>query len=115
MTPAQAKALAASLDVGLRSRGVCCARLSLVAMELEAGDGRVIGGRITAIAPTLWAEGLGDEVRTSLERSRAAEAKEAHRDLDERAFRSNSFRAVVRRLAEELQEDMRRAYLASLN
>jgi hypothetical protein len=115
MTPAQAKALAASLDVGLWSRGVCCACLSLVAMELEAGDGRVIGGRITAIAPTLWAEGLGDEVRASLERSRAAEAKEALRDLDEGGFRSRSFRAVVRRLAEELQEDMRRAYLASLN
>ena len=115
MTPEQAKALAASLDVGVGSHGVCCACLSLVAMELEAGDGRVIAGRITAIAPTLWAEGLGDEVRGALERSRAAAAPEALRDLDKRGFRSRSFRAVVRRLAEELEEDMRRSYLASLN
>jgi hypothetical protein len=63
MTPKQAKALAASLDVGLGSRGVCCACLSLVAMELEAGDGRVIAGRITGIAPTLWAEGLEEDMR----------------------------------------------------
>jgi hypothetical protein len=115
VTPDRAKALAASLDVGLHSPGVCPACLSIVAMELETGDGRVIAGRITVVASNLWAEGLGDTVRAALERSHGADAAEALRDLDERTCRSRIFRAVVRGLAEELEEDFQRAYRAMLN
>jgi hypothetical protein len=49
--------LAKSLDVGLHSPGVCSMCLLLVATELEREDGRPAAGRITMIAPTLWAEG----------------------------------------------------------
>ena len=87
-------------------------------MELDRDDGRAAAGRITMIAPTLWVEGLDLPVREALERkvrSGTADAPEALRDLEERAFRSGIFRAVVRRLAAELKEDTRRAYLASLN
>ena len=70
------------------------------------------------IAPTLWAEGLDRPVREALERkarSGLMDATEALWDIDERGFRSGIFRAVVRRLAGELAEDVQRAYLASLN
>jgi predicted HAD superfamily phosphohydrolase len=92
--------------------------LWLVATELEREDGRAAAGRITMIAPNLWAEGLDRPVREALERkvrSGVADADEALRDIDERGARSGIFRAVVRRLAAELNERTQRAYLASLN
>jgi len=92
--------------------------LSLVVTELDRADGRAAAGRITMVAPTLWAEGLDRPVRDALERqarSGVVDAIDALRDFDERSFRSGIFRAVVRRLAEELAEDARRAYLALLN
>jgi hypothetical protein len=92
--------------------------LWLVATELEREDGRAAAGRITMIAPTLWAEGLDRPVRDALEqkvRSGVADATDALLDFDERGFRSGIFRAVVRRLAAELKENAQRAYLASLN
>jgi hypothetical protein len=110
--------LAKSLEVGLHSPGVCPMCLLLVATELEHEDGRPAAGRITMIAPTLWAEGLDRPVRDALKRKvRAgiADATDALLDLDERGFRSGIFRAVVRRLAVELKESAQRAYLASLN
>lgn len=92
--------------------------LSLVATELDRTDGRAVAGRITMVASTLWVEGLGEVVRDAVERkarSGVADATEAPRDLEARGFRSAIFRAGVRRLAGELEEDMRRAYLALLN
>jgi len=92
--------------------------LSLVATELDRPDGRAVAGRITMVASTLWAEGLGEVVRDAVERkalSGVADAADALRDLEARSFRSAIFRAVVRRLARELEADMRRAYLALLN
>lgn len=115
---AQAEALAGSLDVGLGSPGVCPMCLSLVATELDRPDGRAVAGRITMVASTLWAEGLGEVVRDAVERkarSGVAGAADALHDLEARSFRSAIFRAVVRRLARELEADMRRAYLALLN
>lgn len=118
MTAKQVEALAKSLDVGLQSPGVCPMCLWLVATELERDDGRAAAGRITVVAPTLWAEGLDRPVRDALERkvrSGVTDATDALRDLDERGFRSGIFRAIVRRLAAELKESAQRAYLASLN
>jgi hypothetical protein len=92
--------------------------LSLVAAELDRADGRAVAGRITMVASTLWVEGLGAVVRDAVERkarSGVADATDALCDLEARSFRSAIFRAVVRRLARELEEDMRRAYLALLN
>jgi hypothetical protein len=118
VTAKHAEALAKSLDIGLGSPGVCVMCLWLVATELERDDGRAAAGRITMVAPSLWAEGLDRPVRDALERkvqSRVADATDALRDFNERGFRSGIFRAVVRHLAGELKEDMRRAYAASLN
>jgi len=111
------RVLAARLAVDLQSPGVCPACLSFVALALEKGDERRIAGQIRMAAPTLWDEGLGDAVRLALEPAarRGGDEAEALRDLDARAEGSRVFRAVVRRLAEELAEDVRRAHLASLN
>jgi hypothetical protein len=92
--------------------------LWLVATELEREDGRAAAGRITMIAPTLWAEGLDRPVRDALERkvrTGVADATDALLDFDERGFRSGIFRAVVHRLAAELKDNAQRAYFASLN
>jgi hypothetical protein len=118
VTAKHVEALAKSLDVGLHSPGVCSMCLLLVTPELDCEDGRAAAGRITMIAPTLWAEGLDRPVRQALEqkvRFGVADATEALLDFDERGFRSGIFRAVVRRLAIELKESAHRAYLATLN
>ena len=105
------------LDVDLRSHGVCPACLAFMAFEVDHGDERRVAGQISAMAPNLWAEGLGDSVRASLERaaSRSPAAEEGLRELEVAGVRSRIFRAVVRRLAVELAEGARRACLASLN
>jgi hypothetical protein len=97
---------------------VCKPCLLFVVTELEGGDARKISGAITEIAPTLWAEGLDASVAVALERAvrlGAPNARAALRDLEERKFRSTIFRAVVRRLAEDLDEEVQRWYRASLN
>lgn len=117
MTKQRATVIAEKLDVSLNSHGVCPACLAFVAYEIDHGDERRVTGQITAMAPNLWAEGLGDSVRSSLERavSRWPDAEEALRELEVAGPRSRIFRAAVRRLAADLAEDARRAYQASLN
>jgi hypothetical protein len=118
MTKQRADALAAELQVGLHSPGVCPACIGFVAYEVEHGTERRVAGEITSFAPLLWDEGLGDVVRAELER-RSGEgdgrAAEALKELEARRDRSTIFRAVVRRLAAELAEGVRRSRIASLN
>jgi hypothetical protein len=120
-------ALAAELDVGLHSPGLCLACLSFVACADE-DDERAIRREIVEIAPGLWHDGFGGAVRAALEAvleagsvsgsgsgSGPASAGTALRDLDERKWRSEIFRAVIRRLSVELRHEARRSYYASLN
>src|SRR3954451_19395739 len=110
--------LARQLRVGLQSPGLCPACLGIVAMELESGGNRKIAGAITQIAPILWDEGFDVSVQVAIERAvrdGVPDAADAQRDFEKRGFRSTVFRAVVRRLAEELDSAIRRDYLASLN
>jgi hypothetical protein len=112
------RALAEALRVGLHSPGVCLLCLTFVTSELESGDGRKIAGAVTRISPSLWYEGLDESVRMALEhavRNGVPDAADALRDFEARAFRSTIFRAVVRRLAEQLDENARREFAASLN
>src|ERR1051325_2469511 len=108
-------ALAGSLDVHLSSPGVCPACLGIVAMELDRGDPREIAKAVRWVAGTLWLEGFGDTVRVALERRTRPEAPEAQRDFRARGLRSEIYLAVVRRLAEELEREVRRESIASLN
>lgn len=118
MTKERAVALAATLQVGLRSPGVCPACISFVSMEIDHGNERRVAGQITSFAPLLWGEGLGDLVRAEL-RTRAGggddAATEALEELEARRERSPIFRAVVRRLAAELAEGVRCSRIASSN
>ncbi len=107
---------ASTLDVSLRSPGVCYPCLGMVADELERAD----GDRSTErwVVSTLWAEGLGAPVRTAVERAvadRVAGASAALADLEARGCRSDVFRRVVRRPARELLEVMGRAEAAAYN
>ena len=109
--------LAAELDVGLHSPGLCLACLSFVACADE-DDERAIRREIIEIAPGLWHDGFGGAVRAALETAVEADvaaAAAALRDLDERKWRSEIFRAVIRRLSIELRHEARRSYYASLN
>jgi hypothetical protein len=118
MTKERATALAASLDVGLDSPGVCPACLLFVASEIETGNEQRVAGRITSFAPVLWAEGLGDVVRDALGVARERGNDDAAVALDElsgRGARSTIFRAVVRRLAAEITEEVMRSRIASMN
>ncbi|HZR95243.1 MAG TPA: hypothetical protein VFA56_06085 [Gaiellaceae bacterium] len=117
MTADRLTTLAAELDVGLHSPGLCLACLSFVAFA-DAGDERAVRREVTQIAPGMWDDGFGVAVRHALA---AAAARGVHgaasalRDLDERRWRSAIFRAVIRRLSVELRDDARRRYHASLN
>lgn len=116
MTRERANAIAASLDVGLHSPGLCLACLTFVAFE--DGDGRAVAGQVRTIAPTLWAEGFDKPVRSALLRAvreGVPRADEALQDLDDRGFRSAIFRAVVLRLGGELREDARKRAAAPWN
>ena len=108
--------LAKRLSVGLGSPGICLPCLGEVAHILETDPTRRRGE--TWFMTTLWAEGLGVSVTAALERAVAlgiTGAPEARSDLRARGARSAIFRATVRRLARELQEETDRAIRAALN
>jgi hypothetical protein len=116
--PARAAELARTLRIGLSAHGVCTACLGMIALELEHGDERSAWQTLRWVAVTLWAEGLGEPVEVALRRAARREVPDAHealRDFEERGPRSEIFRAVVHRLAVQLEEEVRRTYLASLN
>lgn len=110
--------LARKLGVGLHAHGVCPACLGMVAMELEFGDDPSVARTVRMVVPNLWAEGLGVPVEDALHsatRRGVPGAPEALRDFEARGPRSDIFKAIVRRLAEDLKEEVDRTYRASLN
>jgi hypothetical protein len=112
------RALAEALRVELHSPGVCLACLTFVTAALASGDDRRINRAVTYIAPTLWNEGLDEPMRIALAhaaRDGLPDATSAQREFEERGSRSTIFRAVIRHLADDLDEQMRREFAASLN
>jgi predicted HAD superfamily phosphohydrolase len=90
----------------------------MVAMELGRDGGRSAGRTLRWVVTTLWAEGLGQPVGDALHgavRRSVPGAREALRDFDDRGPRSEIFRAVVLRLAEDLEQEVERSYRAALN
>ena len=105
----RADALAAKLDIGL-DVGVCHACFSFVSFELDGGTPARIAGAITRMAPDLWMDGLRDPAFAAVRRARkdgVPDADEALADLLERGPRSSTARAIVRRLAEDLNRRTR--------
>jgi hypothetical protein len=94
--------LAQRLDVNLQSPGVC---LPCLYEFSQSGDSWFV--------VELWQEGLGETVASALRTAPGAE--ELKRDFEARGCRSKIFRAVMRKLAQEIQEDARRARAAVWN
>lgn len=87
-------------------------------MELDHGDAESLARASRWVVTTLWLEGLGGPVEDALYRARrrgVAGVEEAFSDFESRGPRSDIFRAVVRRLAEQLKKEVDRSYRASLN
>lgn len=94
--------LAHRLDVNLNSDGIC---LPCLYEFSQSGD--------TWFVVTLWQEGLGETVATAL--GAIVGAEDLRRDFKARGCRSEIFRAVMRKLAHEIEEDSRRALAAIWN
>jgi len=94
--------LAQRLDVNMHSDGVC---LPCLYEFSQSGDSWFV--------VTLWQEGLGETVAAALRG--VAGADELRRDFERRGCRSELFRAVMRKLAREIEEDARRARAAIWN
>jgi hypothetical protein len=96
MTKERALAVAAELQVGLHSPGVCPACISFVAYEIEGGNERRVAGQITSFAPLLWDEGLGDVVRAELGRQSSLGNEAAAEAMEELAVSVTAVRSSVR-------------------
>lgn len=94
--------LAQRLDVNLTSEGVC---LPCLYEFSRSGDSWFV--------VTLWQEGLGETVGSALRA--VADAHDLKLDFESRGCRSDIFRAVMRKLAREIEEDARRARAAVWN
>jgi CTP:molybdopterin cytidylyltransferase MocA len=94
--------LARRLDVTLHSPGVCYPCLYEYGREED-----------NWFVVTLWAEGLGTSVQAALRAF--PDEDEARSDLAARGCRSDIFRAVVRRLARDLQDHSRKSLAAVWN
>jgi hypothetical protein len=94
--------LAQRLDVNLHSPGICLPCLYEYSLSHE-----------NWFVVTLWEEGLGETVAAALRSLNGAE--ELKCDFERRGCRSDVFRAVLRKLAREIEEDARKATAALWN
>jgi hypothetical protein len=110
MTGAEAKELAARLDLSVHDTPICLACLSFVAIPIGSGDEREARSWARRMAPDLWVEGLEQPVRLALRRARDAgvpKAAEAIENVELRGPRGVVVREIVLRLARELDEHAR--------
>ena len=114
MTGAEAKELAARLDLNVHDIPVCLACLSFVAVPIGRGGEREARSWARRIAPDLWAEGLEQPVRLALRRAQAAGvpgAAEAIANVEARGPRGVVVREIVLRLGRDLDEHARGDFL----
>jgi hypothetical protein len=106
---ARADALAAQLELEL-DQGICHACLWFVCVELEEGNPHRITGALRRMTPDLWHDGLRERALAAVRRARdlgVVDADAALADLEQQGGRSGVARAIVRRLAEELNRRTR--------
>jgi hypothetical protein len=100
----RADALASRLDLDLDA-GICHACLSFVSIPLAAGNTAEVARQVRRMTPILWQEGLAElaleSVRRACERG-VLDAHDALDDLERSSGKSQTARAIVRRLAAEL-------------
>ena len=109
MTPREAEALAARLDLDLRTVGICLPCLTFVAFPLDSGDEREYKRALREFTPILWSEGLALPAQAALAKAARGgddEAREALEDISARGARATISRAIVSHLAGDMVEDM---------
>jgi hypothetical protein len=105
VTAAQAARLAGQLDLDVDDIGICHACLSTVTFAIADGNPHKIRGAVQSMTPYLWDEGLAVPVRMALARARARgvqSAAEGLREVEQLGSRSQTVRAIVRRLGADL-------------
>jgi hypothetical protein len=114
----RARKLAAALDLDVDTLPICHMCLFDVAMAVDHDSEPQIRGALVRITPDLWAEGLEAPAREAVEEARrrgVADADRALADLDAGGARTTVARAIVRRLAEDMNLRARAAYAAFTN
>jgi hypothetical protein len=109
LTREQARSIAAGLQLDVHAIGICHACLCFVSFAIDDGDEADIRRTTTYFAPSLWEEGLALPTRLALERAHvngSPLAAEAIADIERRGARSPVVHAIVRRLAQDLLEEM---------
>ncbi|MHB8643299.1 MAG: hypothetical protein ACYDA3_10485 [Gaiellaceae bacterium] len=114
----RARKLAAALDLDVDTLPICHLCLFDVAMAVDHDSEPQIRGALVRITPDLWAEGLEAPAREALvdaQRRGVADAGRALAELDAAGPRTTIARAIVRRLAEDMNVRARAAYAALTN
>ena len=109
LSQTRADALAMRLDLDLDA-GICHACLSFVSFALDVGDSAEITRQVRRMTPDLWEDGLAELALASVHRAcerGVLDAQAALDDLERNAGRSQTARAIVRRLAEMLSRRTR--------
>lgn len=110
VTTEAAAELAKQLDLDVHDVPICLACLSFVSTAIRGGDEVEIRHEVDRMSPELWAEGLEQPLRLVLKRAVEADvplARDALADVDRRGGRSLVAKAVVRRLAQQLDDHAR--------
>jgi hypothetical protein len=109
VTPKQAEALAARLELDMWTVGICLPCLTFVAFPLDSGDDREYRRALRTFTPILWGEGLALPAQAALAKAARGgdeEAREALDDIAARGARATISRAIVSHLAGDMIEDM---------
>jgi hypothetical protein len=110
LSPPRILALVAQLELDVGEPRICYACLSFVAFPLEDGDRRGAAAAARRMTPELWHEGLcgyAFAVVRQAAHARVPDAAVALADLEDRGGRSPVARAIVMRLAEQLNRRAR--------
>jgi hypothetical protein len=113
LSKAKADAIVDRIQVRLDGSGVCLACLTFVAFPLDEGDEKNAASWTRRMTPDLWFDGLQEyalNVVRSARDSGVAGADVALVDLEQRGGRSAVARAIVRKLAGQMVEEMRASH-----
>jgi hypothetical protein len=116
LTEEEVAALVQLLELDLRR--VCPLCLAFVVDPLEHGDSDGAARALRRMTPEIWDDGLLDQALPAMRRladGGVPHARDALAELERRGGRSRVARTIVRRLAVELAEALRRQSAAALN
>ena len=116
LTEEEVSSLVPLLELDLRR--VCPLCLSFVVDPLEHGDADGAARALRRMTPEIWDDGLLAQALFAMRRladGGIPHAREALAELERRGGRSHVARAIVRRLAVELAQAIRRQSQAALN